>query len=66
MTRITKTLISKLKKQAKLDCKKCENTLTQVQDEFARSYGYPNWRTFISHEGGGAVLIDDSRTVVSY
>lgn len=60
MPSITKTFISKLKKQAKLVCKNSSQTLTQVQDEIAREYGYLNWRTLISHEGRGAILVAEA------
>lgn len=57
MSKISKTLINKLKKQAKQQSKISERTLTQIQDEIARNYGYLNWRTFISYQGRGAVTI---------
>jgi hypothetical protein len=56
---ITTTFITKLKKQAKAERKSSTVTLTRIQDELAREYGYLNWRTMISHKGRGAVLVDD-------
>ena len=61
MSSITNTFIGKLKKQAKAICKGSTDTLTQIQDELARQYGYKNWRTLISHKGRGAVLVADAR-----
>jgi hypothetical protein len=60
MPSITKTFISKLKKQAKLIRKSSSSTLTKIQDELAREYGYLNWRTLISYEGRGAVLVSEA------
>jgi hypothetical protein len=60
MPSITTTFINKLKKQAKSQRKTSEITLTQIQDELAREYGYLNWRTMISHVGRGAILVDDA------
>ena len=60
MATITNTFVKKLKKQAKLDCKSSPLSLTQIQDEMARSYGYLNWRTFITFAGRGAVTVENA------
>ena len=59
---ITDTFIQKLKKQAKAECKVSSLSLTQIQDEIAREYGYLNWRTLITFKSRGAVRIDDAES----
>lgn len=59
---ITNTFIQKLKKQAKAKCKATPLSLTQIQDEMAREYGYLNWRTLITFKNRGAVRIDDAES----
>ena len=57
---ITNTFIQKLKKRAKAECKASSLSLTQVQDEIAREYGYLNWRTLVTYKNSGAVKVDDA------
>ncbi|MDC2890380.1 hypothetical protein [Psychrosphaera algicola] len=60
MSSITKSFIAKLKKKAKTLRKDSPRSLTQIQDELAREFGYLNWRTLISYEGRGVILVIDA------